>query len=123
MSNTFIKDIYENEKEKIYFSYNIIDYNTFHKYEEELIQLNNYLPNIIRQNLNYDYYKFIINTGAWSKILTQINSTRNYSMEESVEELLDWIKKYPQFKNIINDDELNKLNKDLKQLNEKFLLE
>ena len=92
--------------------------NALPKYNEELVGLNQYLPNILQGYMANDYYFSLIKNGVWDKVLEQMKNSKYYSYEESSLEFVEWIKKHPQFQELLNTDELDRINQELKDLDD-----
>lgn len=99
-------------KETIYSHYNIIDLDFFKEIKKELLRNTNvYYPVLIRRLLGIDYHTHLTDTRVYDKIY----ETRNYTSEDEVNELLDWVKQNNRYENLLNKKEYNKIIKDLKE--------
>ena len=118
MVDEYLQIIINIEREKIYLSHNLLNINALPKYNEELVGLNQYLPNILQGYMANDYYFSLIKNGVWDKVLEQMKNSKYYSYEESSLEFVEWIKKHPQFQELLNTDELDRINQELKDLDD-----
>ena len=104
------------ERENIYLKHNILDLNKVKEFENDLINLDEYLPFLIRNSISIDYYHNIRVLDFYDNILVEIFNSRDFSIEEQVLELLEWVNSHNDFKSLIVGDELLSLSNDLESL-------
>lgn len=110
-----VKKLYEELRENVFFQFSIINRDNLKKHEDELIHLHEYLPNMIRISADMDY-RILEELGVWDDIIKKSCKTRHYSSEENYNELLDWIDEHKEFEDIVNKEEIKKLEKELREL-------
>ena len=86
-----LDDLYCNDKEKIYLGVNIIDIKKVKNRQEELFDLGDYLPNLLRGFLDISYYTHINELPVAEDIFKEISKTRGQSRELDVVEFINWI--------------------------------
>jgi len=104
-------DLKEELIENLYLKTNIINIDEVYKLEKEFVSSNIYLPNLIRYFISNDYYSNVTS----QEVVDKLVETRRYTRQENVEEFIEWIKKNPQYDQLLNNDELKKLNQHLKK--------
>ena len=81
----------------------MINEKKFREYEKELCKHNGYLPFIIRTLIGKEYIINLFENDNYKNILKKIEETRHYNKKESLQELNDWIKEHPEYKQIIGE--------------------
>lgn len=106
------------ERENIYLEHkhNILDLNKVKEFEDDLINIGEYLPFLIRNSISIDYYHNIRVLDFYDNILLEIFNSRDFSIEEQVLELLEWVNNHNDFKSLIVEEELLSLSNDLESL-------
>ena len=73
----------------------------FHEHKSELCSYEGYLPNIIRGLLGKEYIINLLDTGNYDKVLEKVEQTRSYTKQESLNELIEWVKDNPKYEGIL----------------------
>ena len=115
-----LDEFYIKQKERIYRKYHVVNIKNIEKHQEELFQLDEYLPNLIRSNLHYSYRKQIESSEKRDIIVKQMYNSRRFSDEEETVEFINWVEEHEQFKDFINEKEVKKLGDELEEL-EKYI--
>lgn len=110
-----VEELYESLREKIFYKYNIVNRDKLKSYEEELVNLHDYLPNLISGSVIMSY-TVLTELGVWDDIVEKSGKTRHYSREDNVVEFIEWIDAHKEFEELINRDEVKKLYDDVEQL-------
>lgn len=106
-------------RSNIYSSIPILDMKEFHKYEEELVSFNGYLPCLLRRLCNPVYYKNIYNLYDNNHIYIKIYNSRDFNREEIVTEFLEWCK-LNNYTNLIKSGSEKELSSNLDKLDKEF---
>ena len=107
--NILNNKIYNETKEEIYLKYNIVDINNVKKRKEELFQLNDYLPLLIRDYLE-GYFTRMENEGVIDEIFEKMRQIgKHKSREDSVKEFIEWIEKHKEFDDLLNKNTFKKI--------------
>lgn len=114
-----INELHNRVREEVCYKYNIVNISKVKKYEDELSNLEEYLPVLMPSFIMQDY-KRLEEKGLWDDIVKKTGETRKYSYEECIYEFVDWIDNHQEFKEILNKKELEKLEKNLNDLGETF---
>lgn len=109
-------EFYIKQKEKLYIQHNVVNIKQVEKHKNELFQLNEYLPNLIRSRFPYDYGKHIESSEKKENIIKQMYKSKRFTDEEETIEFINWVDKHEQFKDLINEKEVKKLEKELEEL-------
>ena len=118
--NTLLNEVYEEGRERIYLSINIVNIPKIDEYKEELFALDEYLPNLLRGFIGLDYYRVLNNSDNLDKIMEQMGDTRFFTREEDVVEFINWIDEHPDFKELLNEDKVKELGDDLESLEKDY---
>ena len=105
----FVQQLYEDEKERIYYSHNVVNIKKAQNREEELFSLKEYLPNLLRSFLSIDYYTRMEEYGVIDEVLEKTGETRKYTREESVIEYINWIDTHKEFHDLLNEKEVKEI--------------
>ena len=115
-----VEELYAKLREDVFYKYSVLNYNKIETYEKELVNLHEYLPNIISGYVVMDY-KILNELGVWEDIVKQIGKARHYSREDDIVEFIDWIDKHDEFEDLIKRNEVKKLYDEIDKLeNEKL---
>lgn len=115
-----LDEFYIKQKEKIYIQHNVVNIKQVEKQQEELFQLDEYLPNLLRSNLPYSYHKQLESSEKNEDIIKQMYKSKRFTDEEETIEFINWVDKHNQFKDLINEKEVKKLGDELEKL-EKYI--
>ena len=115
-NNETIQHIYNKSKENIYLKYNIINFKEVEKVEDELIQLKEYLPNILRSVMNPRYYVLMEEYGVLDKVLEKMGETRKQTREENTIELINWVDTHSEYSQILDEEKIFRLGNELEEL-------
>ena len=120
VDDTLLNEVYEEGRERIYLSINIVNIPKIDKYKEELFALDEYLPNLLRSFIGLDYYRALNNSDNLDKIMEQMGDTRFFTREEDVVEFINWVDEHPDFKELLNEDKVKELGDDLESLEKDY---
>lgn len=120
VDDTLLNEVYEEGRERIYLSINIVNIPKIDKYKEELFALDEYLPNLLRSFIGLDYYRVLNNSDNLDKIMEQMGDTRFFTREEDVVEFINWVDEHPDFKELLNEDKVKELGDDLESLEKDY---
>lgn len=110
-----VEELYVSLREEVFYKYKIVNRSKLKSYEEELVNLHDYLPNLISGSVIMDY-KVLTELGVWDEIVKKSGETRHYSREDNVVEFIDWIDAHKEFEELINRTEVKKLYDEIEQL-------
>ena len=116
-----VEELYDELREKTCLKYLIVDIKKVKSRQEELFQLKEYLPNLIRGFLD-GYYKRMEEYGVLDDIGEHMvrHYTKMYTRREEVVEFIIWIDNHREFEDLINEEMLEKLEKELEELETRF---
>ena len=112
----FINRLYDNEKERIYYQYNVVNIKKVQSREDDLINLKEYLPNLLRSFITTEYYTRMEEYGVIDKVLKKMRKTRGQSREDNVIEYINWIDSHKEFNDLLNEKQVKKLGDSLEEL-------
>ena len=112
----FLTEIYNNAKEEIYLGTNIVNIKKAQSRQEELFELGEYLPNLLRAFLDLSYYSKMRELG----VMEQMAKTRKQGREADVIEFINWIDAHKDFSDLINEDKVNKITGQLESLEKEY---
>ena len=115
-----LDDFYNREKERIYYSINVVNIKKAQSREEELFQLNEYLPNLLRSFLSTNYYTVMEENGVLDKVMLKMRDTRKQSREADVIEYINWIDSHKQFQDLLNEKKVKELDDQLEELEKEY---
>ena len=116
----FLDDFYNQEKERIYYSINVVNIKKAQNREEELFQLNEYLPNLLRGFLSINYYSVMEENGVLDKVMLKMRDTRKQGREADVIEYINWIDSHKQFQDLLNEKKVKDLGDQLEELEKEY---
>ena len=116
----FLTEIYNNAKEEIYLGTNIVNIKKAQSRQEELFELGEYLPNLLRAFLDLSYYSKMRELGVMDKVTEQMAKTRKQGREADVIEFINWIDAHKDFSDLINEDKVNKITGQLESLEKEY---
>lgn len=115
-----LTEIYNDAKEEIYLGTNIVNIKKAQSRQEELFELGEYLPNLLRSFLDLSYYTKMRELGVIDKVLEQMAKTRKQGREADVIEFINWIDTHKDFNDLINEDKVNKIADQIEQLEKEY---
>ena len=116
----FLDDFYNQEKERIYYSINVVNIKKAQSREEELFQSNEYLPNLLRGFLSINYYSIMEENGVLDKVMLKMRDTRKQGREADVIEYINWIDSHKQFQDLLNEKKVKDLGDLLEELEKEY---
>ena len=120
IDNELVKKAYLFDVSRIYGEHILIDLDYLQSIEEELINGGNYLPVLVRRYLSVDYTNHIKLNNGNEKILNMLFDTRRLRNGEAVSDLQQWLKTNNQYKQLLNQEEYQKLNNKLVELKKEY---
>ena len=109
LKKNFLEDEYNNLKEQIYLSTNIVNIKKALAREEELFSLGEYLPNLLREILHPNYYSRMEQMGVLDEVLDTMAQTRKQGREADTIEFINWIDTHKDFEELLNEENVIKL--------------
>ena len=120
IDNELVKKAYLFDVSRIYGEHILIDLDYLQSIEEELITTGDYLPVLVRRYLSVDYTNHIKLNNGDEKILNMLFDTRRLRNGEAVSDLQQWLKTNNQYKQLLNQEEYQKLNNKLVELKKEY---
>lgn len=120
IDNELVKKAYLFDVSRIYGEHILIDLDYLQSIEEELITTGDYLPVLVRRYLSVDYTNHIKLNNGDEKILNMLFDTRRLRNSEAVSDLQQWLKTNNQYKQLLNQEEYQKLNNKLVELKKEY---
>lgn len=120
IDNELVKKAYLFDVSRIYGEHILIDLDYLQSIEEELITTGDYLPVLVRRYLSVDYTNHIKLNNGNEKILNMLFDTRRLRNGEAVSDLQQWLKTNNQYKQLLNQEEYQKLNNKLVDLKKEY---
>lgn len=120
IDNELVKKAYLFDVSRIYGEHILIDLDYLQSIEEELITTGDYLPVLVRRYLSVDYTNHIKLNNGNEKILNMLFDTRRLRNGEAVSDLQQWLKTNNQYKQLLNQEEYQKLNNNLVDLKKEY---
>jgi hypothetical protein len=117
--NKKINELYARVREEVCYRYNIVNVSKARKHQEELSNLEEYLP-ILMPSFIMQEYSSLNEKGLWDDIVKRTGETRKYSHEECIYEFVDWIDNHQEFEELLNRNELKNLERKLNDLEKTF---
>ena len=111
-----VKELYDNERESLYYKYNVVNVKEVQSHQEELFQLKTYLPNLLRKVLSIEYYSRMGEYGVLDSVMETISKTRKQGREDDTVEFINWIDSHIEFYSLLNEKQVKKLGDDLENL-------
>ena len=116
----FLDELYNNKKEELYYKTNIVEIKKAQNREEELFNLGEYLPNLLRGFLSLDYYTRMREMGVIDNVLKEMAETRKQGREKDVIEYINWIDSHDDFKDLLNEKKVKELGDELEELEKEY---
>ena len=104
----------------IYKDINIVNVNEYYKFRQILAHFNGYLPCMLRRLIGQDYYYNVFNSENKNEIYVQIKNSNIQTRKEKIEEFITWCNEN-NYDNLVNQSELIKLRKKIKEIDKEFL--
>lgn len=118
--NSIEKQIYAQMREDICLRTNVVNIKKAQKREEELFNLGEYLPNLLRSFLSLSYYTKMREKGVIENVLEEMAKTRKQGREKDIYEFVKWIENHKDFDELLNHEKFEGLDKELKILEKSF---
>ena len=109
-------EIIESIRQNIYDSSNLIDGQEFKNQRVLLEQSKELLPYHIRQLVGYEYPHNLEKAGLLNETLKLIMDNKYNTPEDQFNELMTWIDKHPEFQKLINEEEKERIEKNIRKL-------
>lgn len=107
-------------REDICLRTNVVNIKKAQKREEELFNLGEYLPNLLRSFLSLSYYTKMREKGVIENVLEEMAKTRKQGREKDIYEFVKWIENHKDFDELLNHEKFEGLDKELKILEKSF---
>lgn len=120
MDNELVKKAYLFDVSRIYGEHILIDLDYLQSIETELINSEKYLPVLVRRYLSVDYTNYIKRNSSDEKLVEKLFDTRRLRNGEAVTDLQQWLKTNNQYKQLLNQEEYDKLNNKLVDLKKEY---
>jgi acyl carrier protein phosphodiesterase len=114
--NKYEKEIYNRMREDLCLRTNVVNIKKAQNREEELFDLGEYLPNLLRSFLSLSYYTKMREMGVIEEVLEQMAKTRKQGREKDIYEFVKWIDKHQDFDDLLNRKKFEELDEQLKAL-------
>ena len=119
-NNQLLDELIKNQREEIYYNTNIINFKELRKYETDLINSGEYLPNLIRGFIGLDYYSKCDELGVIETVLSRMSKTRKQGREADVVETINWIDQHQEYESILDEKNIKELGDKLEKLENKY---
>ena len=116
----FLDNLYNDKKEELYYKINVVEIKKAQNREEELFNLGEYLPNLLRGFLSLDYYTRMREMGVIDNVLKEMAETRKQGREKDVIEYINWIDSHDDFKDLLNEKKVKELGDELEELEKEY---
>ena len=117
---SMLTEIYDEMKEEIYLKYNIVNIDNVKKRQEDLFALNDYLPLLIRSFCD-GYFTRMEKNDVLNEVFEKMRKVGKYqSRKSSVNEFIDWIGEHKEFEELLKENNLKKMQKELSDLDKDF---
>jgi len=117
---SMLTEIYDEMEEEIYLKYNIVNIDNVKKRQEDLFALNDYLPLLIRSFCD-GYFTRMEKNDVLNEVFEKMRKVGKYqSRKSSVNEFIDWIGEHKEFEELLNENNLKKMQKELSDLDKDF---
>lgn len=113
-----LTDVYDEVKENIYLSESILDNDKLMEMKDDLLNLHEYLPNLIRFYFEGEYRNTLSEEDK--DIINELYNTRNYTREENVIECINWVDNHKDFKDLLNEGNIQKIGNLLEDLEKEY---
>lgn len=78
-----------------------IDYGKLLEHKDDIISYDGYLPLVVRMPFMFKYMQNLREKGVYEEVLQECISKRPLTYEQELNELTEWIKENPNFKDLI----------------------
>lgn len=112
-----LKEIYDETRENIYLSECIVNPDKILERKDELINLKDYIPNLIRVYLGVKYQESISDNDEVQKL---IYSKRKNTREEQVIDCINWVDAHKKFNDLLDEENINKIGNLLEDLEKDY---
>lgn len=116
----FLEDFYERRKEELYLGTNVVNIKKAQDRQEDLFNLNEYLPNLLRGFLDINYYSKMEEAGVIDEVMEQMAKTRKQGREADVVEFINWIDSHKDFSDLLNEKKVKNLGDKLEELEKEY---
>lgn len=117
---SMLTEIYDEMEEEIYLKYNIVNIDNVKKRQEDLFALNDYLPLLIRSFCD-GYFTRMEKNDVLNEVFEKMRKVGKYqSRKSSVNEFIDWIGEHKEFEELLKENNLKKMQKELSDLDKDF---
>lgn len=120
IDSELVKKAYLFDVSRIYGEHILIDLDYLQSIETELINSEKYLPVLVRRYLSVDYTNYIKRNSSDEKLVEKLFDTRRLRNGEAVTDFQQWLKTNNQYKQLLNQEEYDKLNNKLVDLKKEY---
>ena len=118
----YLDEMFVELKDKIYSEICLIDMDNFNEMRLDLLNLNEYIPNLLRKFLGLEYYSYLDEKDDVESIFKLILENRKQSNEEDVIELINWVDSHKEFSDLLDEEKVVNLGNRIEFLESEYEL-